>query len=339
MRLQTTCFAVFLFIQVAACNIPFADTAPVAAPTLSRPCGTSCETNVKLKPSDCPPDCASQTVSSSKKSSAVPGDAPNTYQVTNPNGGAALYAAVSYPGTWNGNTKQAALVLVPGGSSGSSSFANKNPKGASTVSVLNEAGFAVVIFDPDGRGKSQGKEDYDGFLQQDGLAQVIRFAATLPGMDAARIGLVTFSYGITMGSGALSRYSDLPVRFLIDWEGPANRDDTGGCDSAKVGHLKEVAACTDEAFWAEREASAFIGKIRVPYQRIQSEKDHAQPDYAHTVLLINNAVQGGVPWVRLNDEMLNQTYTLTSLPHMLPESMDGQRDQRIARYALELFGR
>jgi hypothetical protein len=141
-----------------------------------------------------------------------------------------------------------------------------------------------------------------------------------------------------MGSGALARRPDLPVKFLIDWEGPANRDDTGGCDSANLGHLKDIASCTDESFWAEREASTFISQVRVPYQRIQSQKDHVQPDYAHTVLMVNNAVQGGVPWVRLNDETPNQIYNIDSMPRMLPESMDRQRDQLIARYAQELFG-
>lgn len=261
-----------------------------------------------------------------------------TFNVTNPSSGAALYMAIYYPENWDGQTKLPALVLVPGGSGDSSGFVKQNPAGASMVSNINEAGFAAIIFDPDGRGKSKGTEDYDGFIQQDGLAEVIRKAAALPGVDSSQIGLVTFSFGITMGSGALARHPDLPVKFLIDWEGPASRDDTGGCDSAGIGHLNKVATCTDEPFWAEREASTFISQVRVPYQRIQSEKDHVQPDYAHTVLMINNAVQGGVPWVRLNDEAPNQTYNLDSLPRMLPENMDKRRDQLIVKYAQELFG-
>lgn len=265
-------------------------------------------------------------------------EADATYNVTNPSSGAVLFMAVYYPENWDGQTKLPTLVLVPGGSGDSASFIKKSPAGASTVSVINEAGFAAVIFDPDGRGKSQGAEDYDGFIQQDGLAEVIRSAAALPGVDSARIGIVTFSYGITMGSGALARHPDLPVKFLIDWEGPANREDTGGCDSAGLGHLKTVASCADESFWVEREASTFISQVCVPYQRIQSEKDHVQPDYAHTVLMVNNAVQGESPWVRLNDETPNQTYSLDAMPRMLPESMDRQKDQLIARYAQELFG-
>lgn len=262
-----------------------------------------------------------------------------SYTVTNPSSGAALAVQVFYPQNWDGQTKLPTLVLVPGGSGDSGAFLRKPPQGSSTVDVITQAGYVAVIFDPDGRGKSGGTENYNGFIQQDGLAEVIRFAAALPGVDSANIGLVTYSYGITMGAGALARHPDLPVKFLIDWEGPANRNDTGGCDSAGRGHLKDVASCTDESFWAEREASAFIGQIRVPYQRIQSQKDHVQPDNAHAILMVNNAVSGGVPWVRLNDDAPNQTYDPANPPAMLPDSMDRQKDALIVQYAAELFNR
>lgn len=261
----------------------------------------------------------------------------NEYTVTNPSSGAALYVAVFYPDNWDGQTKLPALVLVPGGNGDSNAFVRPSPSG-STVEVINQAGYAAVIFDPDGRGRSGGTENYDGFIHQDGLAEVIRFAATLPGIAPTNIGLVTYSYGITMGAGALARHPDLPVKFLIDWEGPANRNDTGGCDGAGLGHLKEVASCSDESFWAEREASTFIGQIRVPYQRLQSQKDHVQPDNSHAILMVNNAVGGGVPWVRLNNETPNQTYDPANPPAMLPDNvLDRQQDRFIVEYAKELF--
>ena len=80
-----------------------------------------------------------------------------------------------------------------------------------------------------------------------------------------------------------------------------------------------MASCTDEAFWAQREASTFIAQIRVSYQRIQSEKDHVQPDNTHAILMVNNAVNGGVPWVRLNDLPPNQTYDPANPLAMLSE--------------------
>lgn len=260
----------------------------------------------------------------------------NTYTVTNPSSGAALFVSVYYPETWDGQSKLPALVLVPGGSGDSSGFLKGSPANSSTVLMINQANYIAIVFDPDGRGKSTGTEDYNGFTQQDGLAEIIRSTGTWPGIDPTNIGLVTSSFGITMGTGVLARYPELPVKFLIDWEGPANRDDTGGCDSAHLGHLQEIASCNDEAFWVEREASTFISQIRVPYQRIQTEKDHVQPDNAHAILMINNAVNGGVSWVRLNDEIPNQTYTLNTVPPMLPENMDRQKNQLIVKYAREL---
>lgn len=324
-------------------NVPTATLAatlpPVQPPAGQPPSGKPCGDGVCQGPENaqnCPADCA-LTPNPSPTGRGAGGEG-ESYTVTNPSSGAALYVAVFYPESWDGQTKLPTLVLVPGGNGDSGSFVRKPPKGFSTVEVINQAGYAAVVFDPDGRGQSGGTENYNGFVHQDGLAEVIRFAATLPGVDSANIGLVTYSYGITMGAGALARHPDLPVKFLIDWEGPANRNDTGGCDGAGRGHLKDVASCTDEAFWAEREASTFIGQIRVPYQRVQSQTDHVQPDNAHAILMVNNAVSGGVPWVRLNDETPNQTYDPNNPPAMLSDNvLDRQQDRFIVEYAKELF--
>jgi len=274
---------------------------------------------------NCPADCA-----------LTPNPSPTgrgeKYTVTNPSSGAALAVYVNLPAA-AAELPVPALVLVPGGSGASSSF--RKPNGE--FNAFAQAGYAVIVFDPDGRGQSTGTEDYNGFIQQDGLAAVIEFAATLLGVDPARIGLVTYSYGITMGAGALARHPGLPVAFLIDWEGPANRNDTGDCDAGSLGHLQDVASCTDEAFWAQREASTFISQIRVPYQRIQSEKDHVQPDNAHAILMVNNAVNGGVPWVRLNDLPPNQTYDPASPPAMLPENESNVLPALVLKYVREMF--
>jgi pimeloyl-ACP methyl ester carboxylesterase len=322
---------------------------PVQPPAGQTPFGKPCGDGVCQGPENaqnCAVDCSAASAAPPSGGAGQGNQPPSAtvkaggeYTVTNPSSGAALYVAVFYPAGWDGQTKLPTLVLVPGGSGNSGAFLKQNPSG-STVDVINQAGYAAVIFDPDGRGKSGGTENYNGFIHQDGLAEVIRFAAALPGVDSANIGLVTYSYGITMGAGALARHPDLPVKFLIDWEGPANRDDTGGCDAAQTGHLKQVASCTDEAFWSEREASSFIGQIRVPYQRIQSQKDHVQPDNAHAILMVNNAVSGGVPWVRLNNETPNQTYDPNNPPAMLPDNvLDRQQDRFIVEYAAELFNR
>jgi len=247
--------------------------------------------------------------------------------VTNPTSGAQLYVKKYTPDNVT-DEALSTLVLVPGGNGDSSKFG----KGRYSAQTLANEGFIVITFDPDGRGDSEGTEDYNGFTQQDGLKAVIESA------DSDSIGLVTFSYGITMGSGVLARYPELPVKFLIDWEGPADRNDTGGCDSANTGHLKEVADCNDEAFWAEREALTFISQIEVPYLRLQSEKDHAQPDVSHAIAMVNAAVRGGkTTWVRLNDEVVNTLYSSETLPELMPDSEEKDLMEKIGAYAQELF--
>ena len=262
------------------------------------------------------------------------------YWVLNPTSGAGLFVQVVSPrGTAGGRLP--ALVLVPGGRGSSGTFLRPAP-GGSQAQEIADHGLQVVVFDPDGRGRSGGQEDDGGFVQQDGLAAVIRFAASLSQVDPARIALVSYSYGVTMATGALARHPDLPVLFYIDWEGPANREDTGGCGKDKVGHLQGVS-CTDESFWAQREASTFILSLRIPYQRLQSSQDHAQPDADHALLLIANATaqeyggHGQAPWTRLNDLEPNQVYTAENMPTLPPRNANLQ--QQVGDYALELLGR
>ena len=254
-----------------------------------------------------------------------------TYSVTNPTTNAKLNVQVFAPQGSVGK-KYPALVLVPGGIGDGSGFVRD-------ADELTRAGFVVVIFDPDGRGKSEGIEDFNGHKHQDGLAAVARFTATLPEVDAQKIGIATFSYGITMGAGALARYPDLPVKFLIDWEGPVDRDDTTvGCRNESNPRIA-WKPCSDNAFWSEREALTFIAKVRVPYQRIQSEKDHVQPDVSHAINIVNAAVQAKLPFVRLNDYPANQTYDAKNPPKMFSEDQDRQRNAFVVKYALELENR
>jgi pimeloyl-ACP methyl ester carboxylesterase len=195
----------------------------------------------------------------------------------------------------------------------------------------------VVVFDPDGRGRSDGEEDNNGFIHQDALAAVIRYAADHPLSDDQGIGLVSYSFGITMSSGALARHPDLPVLFLIDWEGPADRNDTGACDEAGVGHLGDVASCSDEVFWAEREAQTFIGQVPFPYLRLQSEVDHVQPDVGHAIRMVNAAVSGASTWVRLNELPVNQTYDPNSPPPLLSEDDPRSLDEMVLYFVPEMF--
>jgi hypothetical protein len=246
--------------------------------------------------------------------------APST-EVVNPISGAKLPVFVIAPSSGSGPWP--VVVLVPGGIGSAAQIVNR-------AGPLVSAGVVTVLFDPDGRGAAEGEEDQGGEIHQAGLGEVIRLAALLPCVDLQRLGVFTSSYGITMGSGALANDPSLPAKFLIDWEGPANRDDTGGCDADSTGHLKNwtyekdgqtvTVTCDDEEFWAFREASTSIDQVQIPYYRFQGNQDHAQPDHKHTILMVNNALAGSPPEVFLNHQNITQ-----AIPEQFPDISPGLR--------------
>lgn len=256
----------------------------------------------------------------------------DVYYVENPSNSANLYVKIIHPSDWEGG-ELPTIFLVPGSSGDSSEFMSKKK----SAQDLADEGFTVVIFDSDGRGKSTGEEDYGGFIQQDGLKAIIEYVSKLEEVDADKMGIASFSFGVTMASGLLSRYPDLPIKFLSDYEGPANRDDTAGCDGSGLGHLGKQAECDEESFWKEREASTFIAKIKVPYWRIQTEKDHAQPDYQHTVVMINAALDGGGQKVYLNEDQIISQLDENNLPKMASDSVDIHLMSTIAEHVKKLL--
>lgn len=65
--------------------------------------------------------------------------------------------------------------------------------------------------------------------------------ARLPEADSSLVAIATNSFGVTMAAGALVNHTDLGVDVLVDWEGPADGNDTGGCDGEHLGgHLYGV---------------------------------------------------------------------------------------------------
>jgi len=85
------------------------------------------------------------------------------------------------------------------------------------------SGIVEIHFNPEGRGalhRSEGVENHNGFVHQDDLRAVIEYADALPNRLAGATGVHTRSYGITMGAGCLGRYPELPVKYLLDIEGP-----------------------------------------------------------------------------------------------------------------------
>ena len=236
-----------------------------------------------------------------------------------------------------------AVVMVPGGI---------NPGRISAlgqdVKLLAGSGLVVFTFNAEGRSsdspndiRSEGTEDYNGFRHQDGLCSVVKYSLGLPYVLSDNVGIASQSYGITMAAGCASRYPDIPIKYIVDGEGPPYSFVT--ChgprflagDMDKYETVKEIfgreAAWQDSSqdnleWWAEREAINFIGSFRGYYLRLQAEWDHAQPPESemeilnyyfptgwlgggpawwhnkHTTDMVNAAVEGGVPWVRVKSE-------------------------------------
>jgi hypothetical protein len=209
--------------------------------------------------------------------------------------------------------------------------------------------------------QSDGTEDYNGFRQQDGVCAIVQYVMDLPYVLADNVGITTHSYGITMGAGCAGRYPEIPIKYIVDGEGPPYSFVT--ChgprflagDMEKYDFVKESfgreATWQDSSpenldWWAEREAINFIGSFRGYYLRLQATWDHAQPPDSeedvlayfhpegwpgggpawwhnkHTTDIVNAAIAGGVPWVRVNlpeqGNLVNATYDSENMPVFLP---------------------
>jgi hypothetical protein len=207
-----------------------------------------------------------------------------------------------------------AVIMIPGGIESGTTLIDEP-----TTPALLEEGYAVITFNPEGRGSgqpgdltSEGSEDYNGHVQQDDLQSVINSAQTFTFVDPKSMGVVSLSYGVSLAAGCLSRYADddavRNIRFFIDTEGPSDSyvimadpwllDDKSEND--KTQNLYDIfhryslyydetylslnssspTVLSDNAWWSERAALEYIGSIKVPYLRLQAEWDHMQPPNA-----------------------------------------------------------
>ena len=257
---------------------------------------------------------------------------PLTYEevwVRNPASGVDLYCHIHRPPDFSPSQIYPGLVLIPGGSGTGTSF-----DGNGQAQGFADAGIVVVHFDPDGRGLSTSGgtytyEDYNGFLQQDGLRAVFQHLVDLPETDDGNCGMFSSSYGVTMAAGALARYPENPpAKYLVDFEGPHDRTLTAQINGGHVPH-----DTSDVVFWSEREAVRFMPDVARAYLRIQTEIDHNPrvTQNQHAIALVNGATHtlyGGLGqslWTRVNDAARNaptQVYTLEDPPIWLPESED-----------------
>ncbi len=264
-----------------------------------------------------------------------------TVWVNNPATGVNLYCHVHRPPVFNPSFRYPAIVLAPGGNAAGTMFDSGN-----VAQAYADLGFIVMHFDPDGRGLSTNggtyvTEDYCGYLQQEGMRRVLLYLAALPESDNMRLGIVTNSYGITLAAGVTGRFRNQPcVKFIMDWEGPADRTDTG----PPGGHVPHDP--NDDAWWYEREPTNFIGGFNGYYLRVQSVNDHVQADNLHAVKLLNAATNtsfggfGECLWTRCNSEtgvtnnLPNAVYSTVEQPEYLPETINTNQLQR--QYVMEL---
>ena len=295
-------------------------------------CGDGICDKVERERGVCPEDCISSNTEKIGE---------HEYYVTNPTSGSRLYVKL-YPSV-NSTDSSPTVILIPGGIGDSKSYTDQIP-GGSVVSQFAKAGINAVVFDPEGRGRSEGVEDFNGYTGQDGLYYITQFIDSLS--EVREIGYISQSYGVTLATGVLARYKNVPAIFLIDWEGPVNREDTTvGCKSGNTDMAKQNSpgnhACSDDDYWEEREAAVFALEMEVPYHRVQSLKDHVQPDISHAVDIIVNTTSeeyggnGKSPWTRMNDFTPNTIFT-GAIESQLTENDKDKYDLMID-YAWYLF--
>lgn len=261
--------------------------------------------------------------------------------VRNPTSGVDLYCHIHRPTAFDPGAVYPGIVLVPGGVADGGSFDTGN-----RAQNYADLGFIVMHFDPDGRGDSTAggtytNENYCGSLHQDGLRTVLQYLKDLPESDDLNLGIVSSSFGITMASGVLARYPGNPlVKFLMDWEGPADRTDT----AKPTGHVPY--APSDDVRWSEREAAGFISSFAGYYLRVQTERDHVQTNNLHAIQLVNLATDtpygggGRCLWTRVNSAAgpagnpPNTVYSTAGPPNWIAEGIS--TDALMGEYLLEL---
>lgn len=197
------------------------------------------------------------------------------------------------PGPWP------AVLLCPGSEHGADSFEGWG--GPLNTRELAARGLVVASFDPAGRGRSWGPEDYGGDEHQDNVRVVFAALRARPEVRPERVGVVAISLGLAMACGALARWpAELPAAFLLDWEGPHDRrfiTAEGARMAPALGHRLD-----DDFYWHPREAVRHVGALRCPYVRVQADPDHAQPGpNRHALDMLQAAAAAGLDSFRLNE--------------------------------------
>ena len=201
---------------------------------------------------------------------------------------------------------QPGLVVSPGIHQG---LAELHGYGSAvSAAELAGAGYTVLTFDPAGRGKSWGEEDFGGPEHQDNIRAAFRALREDAGCNG-QVGVLALSLGIAAATAALARWPELGASFLLDWEGPCDREiiTSGGTIlTPAAGHTLD-----DDGYWTPREAVGHVARLPCPYVRLQALPDHAQPTEVRHALRMAHAAErsrhdGTLPWFQLNDHPRNE---------------------------------
>jgi len=219
-----------------------------------------------------------------------------------------LHGIIHRPADSSPTNRYPGLLLIPGGLQAGHAWHARWRK--SNAWEFVDAGLIVLVYDARGRGWSGGEEDYNGPVHQSDLRDVIEWFNDREEVVPGGIGIATSSWGITVAAGALAGHPDLEVRFILDLEGAHDRYVMTQWDDPQWLEIMHGHGTWDDDFWKDREAITFIGDVACPYYRIQSSLDHAFDVFYvdHAIAMVNAAVAGESPYVRLNDMTPNQTY-------------------------------
>lgn len=227
-----------------------------------------------------------------------------------------------------------AVVLVPGALSPGTVFDGFAELSAADVAAL---GFVVVHYDPSGRGRSGGTEDYWGRRHQRELVNVLQSLAERDDVENGCIGIASFSIGVAIAAGALTHTDVPPVAFLFDWEGPSNRFNITRNDRHPP--LKAFPT-SNTGFWREREPVRHLPAIACGYSRYQAHRDHMQGSCkGHAVEMVNTALDGDAAWVRLNGRPVWQSLDETGSDLDLWVPWHRNHKGTLLRYVLDAAGR
>lgn len=196
-----------------------------------------------------------------------------------------------------GDGPHPAVLLVPGTNDGHKVFEGwSQPINAKEVASM---GWIVMTFDPAGRGESWGEENYGGLEHQDNVRIALRHLAVQADVDQNRLGVLSISLGLCMACGALANWSENPAKWLLDWEGPSDREiitSGGRILTPALGH-----SLRDDTYWFPREAQRNVEGLSCGYWRLQAQPDHAQgEDVRHAERMMAAASASSLPWFQIN---------------------------------------